>query len=54
MSESDYYEAFKEYGFEIKPLPDNYDPDTYAKNLIMVCEKQDVSYSSSTDSIKVD
>ena len=52
MSENDYYQAFKEYGFEIKPLPSNYDPDTYARDLMSSTGEQDVSYASSTDYVE--
>ena len=52
MSENDYYQAFKEYGFEIKPLPSNYDPDTYARDLMSSTGEQDVSYASSSDYVE--
>lgn len=52
MSERDYYQVFKDYGFEIKPLPSNYDPDTYARDLMSSYEEQDVSYASSTDYVQ--
>ncbi len=50
MKEHDYFQIFQKLGFEVKPLPENYDPDTYGRTLMMENDKNsDVSYSSSTD-----
>lgn len=54
MSERDYYKVFQEFGLEVNPLPENYDPDIYGRSLLPVnLNSQDVSYSSSTDYIQV-
>lgn len=50
MREQDYYKIFKELGIEIKPLPENYNPDSYGRTLVMNNKTTiDVSYSSSTN-----
>lgn len=47
---SDFHQMFKDYGFEVKPLPSNYDPDTYAWRLMNPYrEREDVSYATSTE-----
>lgn len=42
-------EIYKDLGIKTKDLPPNYDPDTYARQLMKdVAKGQDVSYAVST------
>ena len=52
INEHDYYQAYKDFGFEIKPLLTNYDPDRYARDLMSSYVKEDISYASSTDYVQ--
>ena len=50
MSEQDYYKIFEELAIEIKPLPENYNPDSYGRALVRNNKGTiDISYSSSTN-----
>ena len=49
MNEADYYKIFRDYGIIYNPLPQNYDPDSYGKQLMMTCQSNEgVLYSSFT------
>jgi hypothetical protein len=50
MDERDYYQIFQDLGFEVNPLPEYYDPDSYGRKLMEESNITiEVSYSSSTD-----
>lgn len=50
MDERDYYQILQDLGFDVNPLPEYYDPDSYGRRLMMGNNTIiDVSYSSSTD-----
>ena len=55
MKTQEYMELFQKYGIDIKPLPQNYDPETYGRELMRECWKEKgVSYSASTNTTKSD
>ena len=50
MKTQEYFELYEKLGIEIKPLPTNYNPELYARELM--CDffpEQGVSYSASTN-----
>ena len=50
MDNEKYELKFKDLGIEIKPLPDNYTPDSYAQSLLQnIPQKPDISYSANTN-----
>ena len=49
MREQDYARLFKQLGIEVKPLPPNYDPESFGKELMTgFYEEQGVLYSATT------
>ena len=50
MNDETYRTQFKDLGLEVKPLPSNYTPDSYARFLMQgVQQKPAISYSDSTN-----
>ena len=50
MEEDVFFEAFKSLGISIKPLPANYTPDEFGRELASMSHSEpSVSYAASTD-----
>lgn len=51
----DYEKIYHELGFKVEPLPNNYDPDLYAKKLMRdVNYPKGVVYAVSTEDLNAD
>ena len=50
MENNNYEEQYKALGLEIKPLPNNYTPDSFAQSLLKdIPQKPAISYSANTN-----
>jgi hypothetical protein len=50
MENDKYYQAFRDLGIRVEPLPSNYNPEEYGRRLLSMSQSDyGVSYAASTD-----
>ena len=49
MENEKYYQAFRDLGIKVEPLPSNYNPEEYGRRLLSMSHSENgVSYAAST------
>lgn len=49
MENEKYYQAFRDLGIKVEPLPSNYNPEEYGRRLLSMSQPENgVSYAAST------
>lgn len=49
MENEKYYQAFRDLGIKVEPLPSNYNPEEYGRRLLSMSQSEyGVSYAAST------
>ena len=49
MENGKYYQAFRDLGIKVEPLPSNYNPEEYGRRLLSMSPSENgVSYAAST------
>ena len=49
MENEKYYQAFRDLGIKVEPLPSNYNPEEYGRRLLSMPQSENgVSYAAST------
>lgn len=49
MENEKYYQAFRDLGIKVEPLPSNYNPEEYGRRLLSMSQSENgVSYAAST------